>query len=300
MSKIDPKLLDVVLPEHDGYPDELAAQDTRDVLMSAASAGGVTIVDFPKHMYVPRKDWAEVARMAEKNRTRALDFLDRFTNQNPSHECTTHAGQAVFTSARNRARRMAIGPPVAHKIKEESRKSASVYISPLSVYAEANPRRWGGAMVREILEISGRRGWLPDRIQPRDWSFKHTLQGTSGEGNECQSGGGWVSLSQFPDGWEETAKHFRPLEVIFPKDLEELVCCILGGPEGMGLGVAVGRKGHSIPYMFLDPDDMVIGYADSYNVIRYDSLSLASSAVGGSYCIVSTTVPDDWSRPAGL
>jgi hypothetical protein len=32
---IDPKLIDVVLPEHDGYPEHLAAQDTPDALRAA-------------------------------------------------------------------------------------------------------------------------------------------------------------------------------------------------------------------------------------------------------------------------
>lgn len=40
-------------------------------------------------------------------------------------------------------------------------------------------------------------------------------------------------------------------------------------------------------------------YSDSYDVARYDSLNTVKRAVGGAYAIVSTTVPDNWAKPAG-
>jgi len=302
---IDPKLIDVTLPEHDGYPDELAIQDTRDVLMCAASDAGMTIVPFPSHFAIPRRDWLEVQKLGERNRTRPIDFLDRFTNQHPTHECTGHAAQAVFSMARNRQRRIVCGPPVAGQMP--SVQSASVWLSVLSVYAEVNPRERGGAMVRDILTVSGRRGWLPDKTQPRDWKFRHTMQGTAGGGNVCQSkgkfpgwrGGDFISKpSDWADGnWKETAKHFRPLEVVFPRTVEEAICLLLGGPEAMGIALATGGRGHSIPYAFVDVEQEVIGYPDSYNVIRYDSFR--NARLSGIYGIVSVTTPDDWEHPAG-
>lgn len=294
---IDPKLIDVTLLEETGYPDEMAGEDTADVLRSAALESGIQVVPFPKHFYIPRKDWLEVANMAKQNRTRAIDFLDRFTNQNPSHECVAHAAQAVNAMARERQRRIALGPPEPHIINPLSAKAGSVWLSPLSVYAEANPRRYGGSNVRQVLEIAGRRGFLPDKKQPRDYGFKHTLIGTSGQGNETQSGGQWVSLDNFPDGWEETAKWFRPLEVIFPETFEEMICLLLGGPEGMGLAIATGGRGHSIPYAFVLPDEELIGYPDSYDIIRYDSFR--NVRMGGMYAVLSTVTPDSWDKPAG-
>ena len=302
---IDPKLIDIDFIEHDGYPENLAAEDTPDVLRCAAADVGVTIVPCPKHWIVPRKDWVEIQKLGERNRTRPIDFLDRFTNQSPTHECTSHGGQAVFTMARNRQRRIVCGPPKAGEMP--SVKSASVWLSCLSVYAEANPRERGGAMVRDILEISGRRGWLPDIIQPRPWKFRHAMQGTRGGGNVCQSSGefpGWRNgnFIRIPDGWDddrwlETSKHFRPLEIVVPDSFEEAVCLLLGGEEAMGIPLHTGGRGHSIPYSFVDAENEVIGYADSYNVIRYDSFR--NARLSGIYGIVSVTTPDDWDNPAG-
>jgi len=145
-----------------------------------------------------------------------------------------------------------------------------------------------------VMEIASRRGFLPDKIQPRDYGFKHTLTRTNGKGNATQSGGDWVALRDFPPGWEETARHFRPLEVIFPSSFEETICLLLAG-----LFVCVGRRGHSIPYAGVDLAQKLIPYVDSYDVIRYDSFGLAKSTVGGSYAIASVTTPDDWTKPAG-
>ena len=303
---IDPKLIDVVLPDETGYPEELARQDTPDVLRCAAADVGVTVVPLPAHFAIPRKDWLEVQKLGERNRTRPIDFLDRFTNQSPTHECTSHGGRACFEMARNRQRRIVCGPPVAGQMPTV--KSASVWMSCLSVYAEANPRERGGAMVRDILEISGRRGWLPDQIQPHPWKFRHTMQGTRGGGNVCQSSGpfpGWKNddFIRKPDGWEDdvwvsTSKHFRPLEIVVPDLLEEVICGLLGGPEAMGIAWHTGGRGHSIPYSFVDVEQEVIGYADSYNVIRYDTFR--NARMSGIYGIISTTVPDDWDKPAGI
>lgn len=302
MSKINPKLIDVTLDTESGYSAKHEAEDTRDVLMCAVNDlssidSRVKATAFPDSMWIERKDWLEVQKLGEKNRTRAIDFLDRFTNQNPTHECTCHALTSGQASIRNRARRIALGPPVAHKILDISATSASVWLSPLSVYAEANPNKWGGANVRQVLDIAIKRGILPDKKQPRDWRFKHTLIGTNGDGNECQSSGAWVKLSDFPEGWKDTSKHFRPLEFVFPESFEQLICLLLGGPEAMGLPVVVGGRGHSIPYMFVDVEEELIGYPDSYNVIRYDSFRNYRS--GGMYAPVSCTLPDDWEKPCG-
>lgn len=305
IGRINPSLIDVELPNHDGYPEELMAEDTRDALMCAASDAGISIVEFPSHMAIPRKDWLEVQKLGEKNKTRPIDFLDRFTNQNPTHECTCHAAQAGFSMARNRQRRIVCGPPVAGQ--KPTVKSASVWLSVVSVYAEANPGERGGANVRQILDITGRRGWLPEKTQPHPWEFKHSMQGTRGGGNVCQSSGEWPGWrngdfirkpSGWPDDkWQETSKHFRPLEVVFPKTFEEAICLLLGGPEAFGIALVTGGRGHSIPYCLVDVEEEVIGYADSYNVIRYDSFRSWRS--GGIYGVVSTTVPDDWDKPAG-
>lgn len=297
---IDPKLIDVVLPE-DGYPDAIRLGDTRDALMSAAEDAGAIVTKFPQHLWIEPSNWGDASRDAKKYRTRPIDYRDRFTNQGSgnggysTHECTTHCFVACFEMARNRQRRIAIGPPVPGKRLEISAQSASSWFSCLSLYAEANPREWGGAGVVQILNIAARRGCLPDKIQPREYGFKHTLHGTCGAGGINQSRGKWTSVAAFPDGWQETAKHFKPLEYIFPDTWEQHVCLLIHG-----FAVGVGRDGHSVPHCEWNDEEKLAPYLDSYDVIRYDSINRIKATVGGSYAIVSTTTPDDWDHPAGV
>jgi len=290
---IDPRLIDYVLPEHDGYPVELAAEDTRQAMWDAC---GDAARDFPDALWIEPSEWDAVAAENDRLGTWPINYLDRFTMQQPTHECTTHALRACFEGARNRQRRIAVGPPILNQPPKLSKTAGSVWVSCLSIYSEANPRIRGGANVRQVMEIAARRGFLPDKIQPRDYGFKHTLVGTQGQGNQTQSGGSWVKLSDFPDGWQETAKHFKPLEVIFPSSYEETICLVLHG-----YFVSVGRSGHSIPYgrIVKEGGDKLMQYPDSYNLFRYDSMRTVKSTVGGSYAIVSVTAPDDWNKPAG-
>lgn len=291
---IDPRLIDVFPAEHDGYPADLAAEDTPDALRDAC---GDASRDFPASMWIEPSEWAELAAENDRHGLWGLNYIDRFTNQTPTHECTCHSLRANLEAARNRARGMLFpaGPKKGERYSE-SAIAGSVWLSPLSVYAEANPDRWGGANVRQVLEIAVRRGMLPDLVQPRsDYGFRHAMYGTSGKGNTNQSGGRWLSVSQFPTGWQETASWFRPLEVIFPSSYEEAVCCVLHG-----LVVSVGRNGHAVPWAKWVADERLMAYPDSYDIVRYDSERTARSAWRGSFAIASVTLPDDWSRPAGV
>lgn len=288
---IDPALIDVILAPS-GYPDELAAEDTPDAIRDAC---GSASRDFPKSLWIEPKDWADKARDNDKHGTWPLNYVDRYTNQDPTHECTCHSLRANFEGARNRQRGVSYpdGPKKGFRYAE-SGEVGSVWVSPLSVYLEANPRQWGGANVRQVMEIACRRGMLPEKIQPHDYGFKHSLQGTTGSGNNNQSSGPWVRLSQLPEGWEQTAAKFKPLEVIFPESWEQAVCLVLNG-----LLVSVGRNGHAIPWARWDVGRQVMAYPDSYDVTRYDSLRTVKSAWQGSFAIASVTAPDDWSKPAG-
>lgn len=298
---IDPSLIDVQFEEHDGYPKEFAFDDTRDQLMSAAQDAGAIVTSFPSHLWIDPKDWADKERDNDKYHLWADDFLDRFTNQGQgnggysTHECTCHSLVKLAESCRNRHRNMVIGPPVPGKRLELSAQSSSVWFSCLSVYAEANSGQWGGANVRQVLRIAAQRGFLPDIIQPRPYKFEHALHGTCGAGGINQSRGKWTPLSQFPAGWKETAKHFRPREYCFPETWEQTVCLILHG-----YGVGVGRDGHAVPLMRWNDAQKVSRYPDSYDVYRYDSISRIKASVGGSFAIMSMTVSDKWDNPAGV
>lgn len=295
---LDPRLLDAPSPEiatspdgHPGYTPAMAAEDTVDAVWQAC---GSAARSFPKSLWIDPKDWDDKARDNDKYGTWPRNYVDRFTNQDPTHECTCHSLGTNFAGARNRQRGVSYpdGPKKGFRYPE-SGNYGSVWVSPLSIYAEANPGRWGGANVRQVMEIACRRGFLPDKIQPHDYGFKHSLQGTTGKGNSNQSSGPWVSLSQFPDGWQETAKWFRPVEVIFAASWEEAVCLVLHG-----IHYSVGRDGHAVPWCRWLPGQGM-EYEDSYDKFRYDSVSTVRRAWQGGFGIATATAPDDWSKPAG-
>lgn len=289
---IPTQLIDVPLPAHDGYPDELKAGDTVDVLKDVCGAASR---DFPEALWIEPDLWPDKARDNDKYKTWPLNYVDRFTNQNPTHECTCHSLRAIAEGCRNRQRGVNFpdGPKRDFRY-QESAQFGSVWLSPLSVYAEANPRQWGGAGIRQVMEIAVRRGFLPEKIQPRAYGFKHDLQGTTGAGNNNQSRGPWVRVSAFPEGWQETAKHFKPLEIIFPDSWEQAVCLVLHGYL-----VGVGRSGHAIPWAMWNVSQQAMAYPDSYDVVRYDSMRTVKSAWSGSFAIATMTTPDDWLKPAG-
>jgi hypothetical protein len=289
---IDPKLIDVFPADgHDGYPDHLAAEDTDDALRDVCGAASR---EFPDSLWIEPRDWADASADNDRYKTWPVNFCDRFTNQGPrSHECTCHSLVTNMAIARNRARSVIYedGPKADFRYPD-SAAFDSVFLSPLSVYAEANPDQWGGANVRRVMEIAVRRGVLPDTLQPKEYGFRHSLQGTSGRGNNNQSGGRWIPVERFPEGWKETAKNFRPLEVIFPSSFEQAVCLVLHG-----MAVSVGRNGHAVPWARWLHAERLMEYPDSYDVRRYDSERTCRSAWRGSFAVATVTLPDDWSRP---
>jgi hypothetical protein len=290
--RVDPRLIDYVLPKHDGYPAKLAVGDTPDVLRDVCGAASR---EFPKHLWIEPNLWAEKAKENDELHTWPMNYIDRYTNQSPTHECTCHSLSRAAEGARNRQRGILFpeGPKKGFRY-EESEKFDSVWLSPLSVYSEANPQMWGGAGIRQVLEIAVRRGFLPETVQPKDYKFKHAIHGTTGAGGLNQASGRWIRVSNFPAGWQDTAKWFRPQEVIFPDSWEQAVCLVLHG-----YFVCVGRNGHAIPWGLWNPVSKVMAYPDSYDVTRYDSLSTVKRAWQGSFAIASMTTPDDWRFPAG-
>lgn len=293
-SPVDPKLIDVFPKVHDGYPDHLAAGDTPDVLRDCC---GDTLRSFPDELYIPPNQWAEVARENDANKTWPINYVDRFTNQNPTHECTWHSGTRVLEGARNLQLGIIFpdGPKKNFRYEESAR--GSVWLSPMSGYNEANPRIRGGASIQSVIRIGCERGVLPDKIQPFDYGFKHTMPGTQGKGNMNQSSGAWVSVANMPAGWRETAKWFKPREVCIIEDVEQAICLMLNRRL-----VGVGRNGHAVPWAlpkFSGNNVTSTGYPDSYDLMRYDSFNTMRAAARGAFCVLSMTAPDDWMKPAG-
>lgn len=263
-------LVDWVPTQETGYPEEWAKYDTVEAYSDIEG-----VIEFPDELWVEQRDWKDVARQNDKYKTWAEDARNRYTNQSPTHECTCHTLIQVCEMAWNRQR---------------AGKQEAVWLSALSVYAEANPRQWGGSTMQRTLGIARDRGILPDHDGPlgrgtQKSRFHHTLHCTSGN-VDYSSNGPWVSLRQFPEGWRETAKQFRPLEYINVRSWEQTVCLLLNG-----YAVGVGRWGHAIPYTKIvwRGGDLHAQYADSYVIDRFDSLRGIKASVGGAYAIASTT-----------
>lgn len=295
---VDPRLVDSQIPADDltdgqsGYPTHLAIDDTPEALRFAA---GATAREFPAKYWIEPNRWAEKAKENDENHTWPINYIDRFTNQSPTHECTCHSLRANMESARNRQRGVIFkeGPKKGFRYPDSAK--GSVWLSPNSVYAEANPGQWGGAGIRQVLEIAVRRGMLPEKIQPREYGFKHTLQGTTGQGGINQSTGPWVRVGDFPSGWQATAVLFKPEEVVFAETLEQAVCLVLHG-----IVYSVGRSGHAVPWAQFNVVDKVFAYTDSYDVVRYDSWNTARGAFQGGFGIMTVKAPNDWDDPAGV
>lgn len=290
---IDPSLVDQF--PSDGYPDELAAGDTPDVLWDACGSASRA---FPKSLWIEPKDWAAKASENDKHKTWAMNYIDRFTNQAPTDECTNHSHTRATEAARNRQRGVIFrdGPKKDFRYPESS-EYGSVWFSAMWPYNKANPNIRGGAAIRTILEHSCQYGMMPDKIQPREYGFRHTMPGTMGGGNGNQSSGSWVSVRNMPEGWEETARWFKPIEVIFPDTWEQAVCLVLHG-----MFCCVGYNGHAFPpgQCIFNGDTLEsLAYPDSYNVIRYISRRAFQVAYRGSYSVATMTTPDDWMKPAG-
>ena len=270
------KLVDYVHKYPSGYPVEESAWDTSDALAALGTR------EFPDTYWIEPADWKDFARQNDKDKTHPEDYRNRFTHQGNSHECTCHALSQNFEIAWNR---------------QAFSKKFAVYTSPLSVYAQANPRRWGGSSMQYTLGIAMERGILPSWNGPggpgtQKDKYEHTLNETAGHSRTDRAGVSWVSLRNFPTGWKETAKHFMPLEVINPRSEEEIICLLL-----RGIAVSVGRYGHAIPYVqavWRDGSWPYAKYSDSYDVHRFDSKRAQRAAVGGAYAIVSTTHPDEF------
>lgn len=283
----------VLPPEEQGYPEELARVDREpDMLFSAGGAASTTL---PDKWYVEDNEVEDLCAENDKRKTWPINRRSRFTNQSPTNECAGHSGTAGFEIARNADLGIIYpeGPKVNHTY-EESKTSGDVFFSCMYPYNRAAPRRTG-SYLKDILRFQVEEGLLPDKIQPAEYGFKHTLTGTMGGGNSNQSNGAWVPYGSMPDGWRETAKWFKPKEIVYPSDWRVGLSVVL-----RGRAVCVGRNGHAIPYSIYSLKNRMMGYIDSYNVVRWDSERLWKSCIAaGSYSIITTTQPVDRMKPAG-
>lgn len=246
---------------------------------------GVGVIEFPQSLYIPRSEWDDWIRENDKHECWPENYSSRFTDQSPTHECVYHCRTQCFETTYNQA----VG--MAH----------AVWTSPLAGYRyDKGPNgQWGGSNVNESLKHAMSVGLLPEFDGP-EWlggkngqiaHFKHCMQQTAGKGEPHWPQHGWPRT--LPEGWEQTARHFRVLEAFWIPNTDAHVSAIL-----RRRAVGNGRSGHSIPHVRIVKDasgQYLSRYKDSYRVFRHDTLRMT----GGGYCINSVTLPDDPKRPAG-
>lgn len=272
---IDPKFVDV---QH--KPDGMAeGSDSESLLM------GVNGVEaFPDNLRIPRADRDDWLRENEKNQTAPEHYSLRFTHQGSSHECVYHCRSQLFEIC----------------YAKQLGKQWGFFTSPLFGYfADKGPRgQYGGSNVSESLRNGMSVGFLPEYDGP-EWlggkggqekRFLHTMAQTSGRSEDHWTQKGWPRA--LPEGYQQTARHFRILKAYWIPDAEAHFSAVVRW------GVGNGRQGHSIPHVNIVKNDSgkyLSRYKDSYNRFLYDSEGLW----GGGYCICSVTMPDDPSKPTG-
>lgn len=256
----------------DGYAD--------DELYSAG------VQPFPESQRVPRNVWDDMIAEQDKYKSSALDYSARFTHQGASHECVAHASTQAFEMAWN---------------AQFASLKYAFYGAPLATYTRiTGGRQWGGSNVMDAIREMMARGVIPEHDGP-EWlggkggqvkHFKATVHQTSGRSEEHWPTKGWIRESQFADGWEQTARHFRVLTAFTIPDREAHASALL-----RKWPIVNGRQGHSIPHgkLVKSSGRYLSKYRDSYNRDLYDSENLW----GGGYCIAVVTAPDNPLKPAG-
>ena len=268
---IDKKLIDVQFTF-----DGMLPEPTLDEMHYAGAK------PFPDKFFIERSEWDDRIREHEKHESSADYFSGRFTHQGSSHECVAHGAQAAFSCAYNR---------------QLGGLEHDVWFSPLALYTRiTNGRQWGGSSVIDSRYEMIEYGMIPDHDGPEGKNsqyekFKHTVHQTAGRSEQWWPTKGWIRPGELPDGWKETAEHFRALEVYTIPNREAHASALLHG-----FCIVNGRNGHSIPHMKMVKENgrYLSKYKDSYNVFRYDTDRLW----GGGYIIRSTTMPHDPTNPA--
>lgn len=274
--QIDPAIIDVAF-----QPDGMNADGYSEFDLCAAGA-----VNFPDSLVIPRSEWDHWISENDKHKSSGFDYSARWTHQGNSHECVSHASIQSFEIAYNR---------------QFAGLKYAFYGSPVALYTRiTGGRQWGGSNVNDALREMMARGVIPEHDGP-DWlggkggqakRFKATVQQTAGRTEEHWPTKGWITERQFPQGWEQTSRHFRVLEAFYIGSREQHFSALLHG-----YGIVNGRSGHSICHCKCVKSNgkYLSMYRDSYNRDLYDSEGMT----GGGYAIAVVTSPDDPTKPAG-
>ncbi len=209
----------------------------------------------------PESSWVEMA--AADNA--ADDLVTRIFDQKQEGSCVANASSQGMEVAQAR----------------QFGKDRVVHLSAISLYKRIGSSPSSGANVSDAWDALAADGVLPLDDDENKKRFKHTMPNTG-------------FSTPYPDGWKETAKMFKGLEVYKIDSLPELVAAMLDR-----FGAVVGRSGHSIFHAKLvnKDGDLFARYANSWKEswgekgFGYDSMSMMKQACHGAYAIRSIIVP---------
>lgn len=212
---------------------------------------------------IPESQWRELAEAMAAGGGGADKYVTRIYDQKSEGSCVANACSQ------------------AHEVSQFKQFGKTVHLSAMSLYKRIGSSPGSGAMVSDGLEEMQSRGILPLDNEANRAVF----------GDKVMPNTGWST--KYPDGWEETAKHFKVVEATIINSVNELfTACLRQDP------VVVGRSGHSICYLtpIWKDDRWVFKYANSWgdwgdNGYGYDSSSLYKSSAQWAFALRVVTNP---------
>jgi len=168
--------------------------------------------DFP---LLPERQWQGAIEKIDAGGAWLESLLVEIKNQGQEGSCTSNATTAGHQCI---------------QAKQYGKKNVIV-MSAMSLYKRVARSASSGSMLSDNLDELNERGALPQNTAANKTRFEHTFPATG-------------FSTQYPSGWEKTAKLFVSVEAFVLQSLAELVtACVNGFP------IVVGRQGHSILYV---------------------------------------------------
>lgn len=227
---------------------------------------------FPDSLLVPRSEWRDRIREREEMGISLANYHPYVYNQHPESSCVYNAACGCLTIRRN----LALG--LSHQ----------VVLSPMSGYCRVASYRHSGSTMWGALELTNESGVLPSDGHDQSSHFRHTFHENT------------PFTRRLPDGWQDTARHFRTIEWFRIDSREQFASALL-----QNMPICYGRSGHSIcaEDLVYERGAYYVRYCDSYGTGRGDNGRLYDSermwATGGAWACREVTLPDDPARPAG-
>lgn len=273
--EVDPAMIDVEDFASDGLleadPDEERAFGSR----------------FPSELLIPRDRWRDrIEQIRDSNpfvdsphprEALMANYTPKVFDQHPESSCVLNASAGAIM--RVYARQVGMG-------------ARWVVLSPMATYCQMTHRRHSGTYMWRALEYTQKDGMIPSSdYKDQATIFRHTFHENTP----------WSRPNDLPDGWKQTARHFRPLEWLRIDNEEQFGSSLLHQCP-----IVYGRSGHSMVAedLVLDGRNFLARTCDSYGFRNrdgtgriYDSRRKWSTA--GAWALRAVNMPHDVAMPAG-